>query len=64
MMRELTYTYTQEEKYLVGRLDDYPEYPTQGTDINDLEAAFLEIYNWIQDGTLAVRERRGILKVA
>jgi hypothetical protein len=63
-MMKLGYTYTQEEKFLVGHLDDYPEYPTQGTDIKDLEAGLLEIYNWIQDGTLEVKERKGVLEVA
>jgi hypothetical protein len=61
---ELKYTYTQEEKFLVGHLDDYPEYPTQGIDIKDLEKSLLEIYKWTQDGTLEVREHKGILKVA
>jgi hypothetical protein len=61
---KISYTYTQEEKFLVGYLDDYPEYPTQGTDIKDLEAGLLEIYNWIQDGTLEVKEHKGVLEVA
>jgi hypothetical protein len=34
---ELLYTYEKGEKYLVGHLDEYPEYPTQGEDVNDLE---------------------------
>jgi hypothetical protein len=34
---ELSYTYEKGEKYLVGHLDEYPEYPTQGEDIKDLE---------------------------
>jgi len=49
---ELSYTYEKGEKYLVGHLDEYPEYPTQGEDIKDLEEHLQEIYNWIQDGTL------------
>jgi hypothetical protein len=63
-MRELNYTYTQGEKFLVGRLDDYQEYPTQGTDLHDLEASLLEIYNWIQNGTLIAKTHKGTLKVA
>jgi len=60
---EITYTYEKGERYLVGRLDDYPEYPTQGEDIQDLEDHLKEIYNWIQDGTLD-RKYHGILKIA
>jgi hypothetical protein len=34
---ELKYTYKKGAKYLVGWLLDYPEHPTQGIDIPDLE---------------------------
>jgi hypothetical protein len=56
--------YEQDGKFLFGWLDDYPEYPTQGTDIKDLENHLLEIYSWIKDGTLEVRQQSGVLKVA
>jgi hypothetical protein len=61
---ELKYTYTQEEKFLVGHLDDYPEYPTQGENLEDLENGLREIFDWIKDGTLEVKEHKGVLKVA
>ena len=60
---ELTYTYEKGERYLVGHLDHYPEYPTQGEDIQDLEEHLKEIYNWIQDGTLE-RKYQEVLKIA
>ena len=60
---ELTYTYEKGERYLIGYLDDYPEYPTQGEDIQDLEEHLKEIYNWIQDGTLE-QKQHGVLKIA
>jgi translation elongation factor P/translation initiation factor 5A len=60
---ELTYTYAKGERYLVGHLDGYPEYPTQGEDIQDLEEHLKEIYNWIQDGTLD-QKYQGVLKIA
>jgi hypothetical protein len=60
---ELKYTYKKGEKYLVGWLLDYPEHPTQGVDIPDLEKHLLEIYGWIKDGTLEVKKHYGILKV-
>jgi hypothetical protein len=61
---EMKYRYTQGEKYLVGYLEDYPEHPTQGLDVEELERNLIEIYGWIQDGTLAPKERRGVLQVA
>ena len=60
---ELPYTYAKGERYLVGHLDNYPEYPTQGEDIQDLEEHLKEIYNWIQDGTLD-QKYQGVLKIA
>lgn len=48
----------------MGWLEDYPEHPTQGLDIKDLEEHLLEIYAWIQDGTLEVTQHYGVLKVA
>jgi hypothetical protein len=49
--------------YLVVWLLDYPEHPTQGIDIPDLEKHLLEIYGRIKDGTLEVKEHYGVLKV-
>ena len=60
---ELRYIYEQGEKHLIGWLLDYPEHPTQGTDIPDLEKHLLEIYGWIKDGTLEVKENYGVLEV-
>jgi predicted RNase H-like HicB family nuclease len=60
---ELSYTYEKGEKYLVGHFDEYPEYPTQGEDIKDLEEHLEEIYQLIQDGTLEPKYH-GVLKTA
>jgi len=60
---ELAYTYEKGDKFLVGYFDDYPEYPTQGEDIQDLEAHLRDIYNMIQEGDLEPR-LRGALKIA
>lgn len=51
---KLPYTYERGEQFLIGWFVDYPEYPTQGTDIPDLEKHLSEIYQWIADGTLEV----------
>ena len=60
---DIPYTYQIGEKFLVGHLDDYPEYPTQGEDIQDLEEHLKEIYGWILDGTLE-QKQHGVLKIA
>jgi hypothetical protein len=61
---ELKYTYEQDGNLLIGWLDDYPERKTQGENIEDLENALREIYGWIMDGTLPVKEHKGILRIA
>jgi hypothetical protein len=55
------YKYEHGEKFLIGWLENYPEYPTQGLDKKDLEAHLLEIYEWIKDGTLEVTQQYGML---
>jgi hypothetical protein len=52
-----------ESRLSFGWLLDYPEHPTQGIDIPDLEKHLLEIYGWIKDGTLDVTEHYGTLEV-
>jgi hypothetical protein len=61
---ELRYKYEHGEKFLIGWLQDYPEYPTQGSDIKDLEKHLSEIYAWIKDGTLETSQYCGVLEVA
>ncbi|MDR1840360.1 MAG: hypothetical protein LBQ86_00325 [Holophagales bacterium] len=49
-MLELEYTYTEQPSgWLVGRLDMYPNYPTQGKDAAELEVMLADIYAIMQD---------------
>ena len=50
--------------FYVGYLDDYPEYPTQGENLKDFEENLMDIYEMIQDGTLEVSEKHGVLEIA
>jgi predicted RNase H-like HicB family nuclease len=65
---ELKYSYTIDDGFYVGYLDDYPEYTTQGEDLSDFEQNLLDIYEMTQDGTLETSKRtkkhKGILQVA
>jgi predicted RNase H-like HicB family nuclease len=61
---KLTYSYVIDDGYYVGHLDDYPQYTTQGESLEDFEKSLREIYAWILDGTLDVRERKGFLEIA
>ena len=61
---KLKYTYKQDGKFFIGRLDEYPEYPTQAFDIQELEANLLDIYQMIQCGELESEKQHGVLEVA
>jgi predicted RNase H-like HicB family nuclease len=61
---ELQYNYWKDGDFYLGYLREYPQYPTQGESIEDLETGLKEIYAWIKDGTLKTNETHGILKIA
>jgi len=60
----LKYTYEMDGDFLVGYLDDYPEYPTQGENLKDFEENLLDIYEMIRNGTLDTYQKHGVLEIA
>ena len=60
---KLNYTYEMDGDFFVGHLDDYPEHPTQGENLEDFEANLLDIFQMIQKGELEVR-KHGVLEIA
>jgi hypothetical protein len=61
---ELRYSWWTEDDFYLGYIDEYSQYPTQGENLEDLEKGLKEIYRWIEDGTLKLKEQKGILKIA
>ena len=60
----LKYTYEMDGDFLVGYLDDYPEYPTQGENLKDFEENLLDIYEMVRNGTLDTHQKLGVLEIA
>ena len=60
----LKYTYEMDGDFLIGHLDDYPEYPTQGENLKDFEENLLDIYEMIRNGTLDTYQKHGVLEIA
>jgi hypothetical protein len=60
----LKYTYEMDGSFFVGYLDDYSEYPTQGANLEDFEKNLMDIYNMLQDGTLDIPQKHGVLEIA
>lgn len=63
-MINLKYTYEMDGNFFVGYLDDYPEFPTQGENLEDFEKNLMDIYGMVQDGTLNAHQKHGILEIA
>jgi predicted RNase H-like HicB family nuclease len=61
-MINLKYTYEMDGDFFVGYLDDYPEFPTQGENLEDFEKNLLDIYEMIQNGTLDVPQKLYLMK--
>ena len=60
---EIKYNYKQDGKFIIGHINEYPEYPTQAFSINELESNLLDIYKMIQDGTLEVCNKHGVMEL-
>ena len=57
------YTYKQDGKFLIGHIDEYPEYPTQAFNMEELEANLKDIYEMIRDGTLEVQNKNIVVEI-
>ena len=60
---ELKYTYKQEGKFFIGRLDEYPDHPTQAFNKEELEVNLKDIYEMIQRGELEAGIQHGVIEV-
>jgi len=63
-MTNLKYTDEMDGDFFVGYLDDYPEFPTQGENLEDFEKNLMDIYEMVQDGMLDVPQKHGVLEIA
>jgi hypothetical protein len=61
---QIKYTYKEDGKFLIGHIDEYPEYPTQAFSVNELEENLQDIYEMINDGTLEVHNKHGVMEMA
>jgi len=55
---ELQYTYWRDGKFFVGFLNDYPDSPTEGFSLAELEEALAEVYEIKQEEKM----RRALMK--
>jgi hypothetical protein len=51
-MASLGFTYWQDEEMWLGYLDQYPDYMTQGTSLEDLKEHLLDLYRDLSSGAI------------
>jgi len=61
---QVKYTYKQDGKFLIGHIDEYPEYPTQAFSVKELEENLQDIYEMINDETLEIHNKHGVMEMA
>lgn len=51
-MKHLAYTWWKDDEFYLGFLNEYPEYETQGTTLEELQDNLRELYADIDSGTV------------
>jgi predicted RNase H-like HicB family nuclease len=63
-MEVLKFVYYKEDEMLVGYLEDYPDYMTQGVDIEELKENLKDIYEDIKSGKVQNVRKTGELVIS
>ena len=63
-MRTVGFTYWQDGDFWLGRLDEYPDYLTQGSNLEELKGNLLDIHRDLSTGLIPAVRRHGELEVA
>lgn len=63
-MRTLGYTFWQDGDFWLGYLDNYPDYMTQGTSLEDLKEHLLDLHAEFSSGTIPGVRQHAELEVA
>ncbi|MBI5387994.1 MAG: type II toxin-antitoxin system HicB family antitoxin [Verrucomicrobia bacterium] len=63
-MQSIRYVFWQDEDMWLGYLEDYPDYMTQGTSLQDLEEHLRDLHHDLTSGVIPCVRRRAELQVA
>lgn len=64
MKKTLGFTYWQDGDDWLGYLDEFPDYMTQGSSLDDLRAHLLDLHQELTSGAIPNVRRHSILEVA
>ena len=63
-MKTLSFTYWQDGSDWIGYLDEFPDYSTQGSSLDDLREHLLDLYRDLTSGTIPNVRRHAELELA
>ena len=63
-MGSLGFTYWQDEEMWLGYLDQYPDYMTQGTSLEDLKEHLLDLHKDLSSGAIPNVRQHSELELA
>ena len=63
-MTTTNFVYWQDGDWWIGYLEEFPDYKTQGEDLEDLKAHLLDLYRDLSSGEIPHLRRVGRLVVA
>lgn len=63
-MQSVGFTFWEDGGMWLGYLDDYPEYATQGTSLDDLREHLLDLHRDLSSGAIPAVRRHAELEVA
>jgi len=63
-MKTLDFTYWQDENFWIGYLDEFPDYLTQGTSLEDLKEHLADLHQDLSSGAIPFVRRHAKLELA
>ena len=63
-MASIGFTYWQDDEMWLGYLDEYPDYMTQGTSLDNLKKHLLDLYNDLTSGVIPNVRQHSNLELA
>lgn len=63
-MKQRGFTYWQDGDAWLGYLDEFPDYMTQGSSLEDLREHLLDLYQDLTSGVIPHGRRHSVLEVA
>ena len=61
---KISYIYWKDSEFWLGYLEEYPDYMTQGTSMEELKDNLKDLFNDLTSGKIPFVRRKGQLEVA